>query len=187
MDAPEMFTRFPTLETPRLLLRQIAPRDAESLFTTFSDPAVMEFYGDPPHRSIEDSRDLIQRQQRWYAQCEGIRWGVTLKGADAVIGSCGFFLFDEEFRRAEMGYELARAYWRQGIMREALGAIITYAFTNTDLHRIEAVVNGANEPSKAFLLALGFTLEGTLRQRFSFANRYWDDLYFGLLKDEWRI
>jgi hypothetical protein len=36
MGAPEMFTRFPTLETPRLLLRLIAPRDAESLFTAFS-------------------------------------------------------------------------------------------------------------------------------------------------------
>ena len=31
-----------------------------------------------------------------------------------------------------MGFELARAYWRQGIMREALGAIITYAFANTE-------------------------------------------------------
>jgi len=144
--------------------------------------------GSTPHHSIEDSRDLIRRQQQWYAQCEGIRWGVTMTGAeDRVIGSCGFFLFDEEFRRAEMGYELARRYWRQGIMREALGAIITYAFANTALHRIEAVVNGANDPSKALLRALGFTLEGALRQRCFFADRYWDDVYFGLLKDEWRV
>jgi ribosomal-protein-alanine N-acetyltransferase len=186
MGAPEMFARFPPLETPRLSLRRIVATDTEALFATFSDPAVMEFYGDPPHRSVEDSRDLIRRQERWYAQCEGIRWGITLTGDEAVIGSCGFFLFDEEFRRAEMGYELARAYWRQGIMREALQAVMTYAFTSADLHRIEAVVNGANEPSKALLLKLGFTLEGTLRQRFYFANRYWNDLYFGLLKDEWR-
>jgi ribosomal-protein-alanine N-acetyltransferase len=85
-----------------------------------------------------------------------------------------------------MGYELARAYWRQGIMREALGAIITYAFTQTALHRIEAVVNDANAPSLALLLNLGFTLEGTLRQRFYFADRYWDDVYLGLLTGGWR-
>jgi ribosomal-protein-alanine N-acetyltransferase len=183
-----MFTQFPALETPRLSLRQIAPGDAEALFATFSDPAVMEFYGDPPHRSIEDSRNLIRRQEQWYAQREGIRWGITITGVDdTVIGSCGLFLFDEEFRRAEMGYELAQAYWRQGITREALSAIITYAFATTDLHRIEAVVNGANAPSRALLLALGFTLEGTLRQRFYLAGRYWDDLYFGLLKDEGRV
>jgi hypothetical protein len=46
---------------------------------------------------------------------------------------------------------------------------------------------GANEPSKALLLALGFTREGTLRQRFYFADRHWDDLYCGLLKAAWRI
>jgi len=188
MGTPEVFPWFPVLETPRLSLRQIVPRDAEALFATISDSAVMEYYGDPPHRSIEHSRDLIQRQQRWYSQREVIRWGITLTGGDdMVIGSCGFFLFDEEFRRAEMGYELAQAYWRQGIMREALGAIIAYAFANTEFHRIEAVVNGANEPSQALLLALGFALEGALRQRFYLANRYWDDLYFGLLKDEWRV
>jgi ribosomal-protein-alanine N-acetyltransferase len=181
-----MFARFPMLETPRLILRQIVPSDADALFATFSDPAVMKYYGDPAHQSIEDSRDLIQRQQHWYTRHEGIRWGITRTGEDTVIGSCGFFLFDEEFRRAEMGYELAQAYWRQAIMREALGAIIAYAFSETALRRIEAVVNGGNESSKSLLLALGFSPEGTLRQRFYFAQHYWDELYFGLLKDEWR-
>jgi RimJ/RimL family protein N-acetyltransferase len=59
--------------------------------------------------------------------------------------------------------------------------------SETTLNRIEAVVNGANEASKALLLTLGFTREGVLRQRFYFADHYWDDLYFGLLRDEWRV
>jgi ribosomal-protein-alanine N-acetyltransferase len=186
MGVPEMFARFPTLETSRLLLRQILPGDAEALFATFSDETVMEFYGDPAHQSVEDSRDLIRRQQEWYARREGVRWGVTLKGERALIGSCGFFLFDEEFRRAEMGYELARAYWRRGIMREAARAIISYGFGAARLHRIEAVVNGGNEPSTALLRSLGFVHEGTLRQRYYLADRYWDEQYFGLLRDDWR-
>ncbi len=40
-----------------------------------------------------------------------------------------FYLLDEGFHRAETGYELNRAFWRQGIMTEAMSAIITYAFT----------------------------------------------------------
>lgn len=106
-----MFTRFPTLETPRLTLRQIHSGDAGALFATFSDAAVMEYYGEPLHSTVEESRELIHQQQGWYARGEGIRWGVTLKGDDSVIGSCGFFHFDDEFRRAEMGYELARTWW----------------------------------------------------------------------------
>ena len=109
MNIDAIFTTFPRLETERLILRQIQFSDAAAVFVTFSDEAVMEFYGEIPHRSVEESRDLIRRQHEWYAQREGIRWGITRKGEDVVIGSCGFFKFDEDFQRAELGYELARA------------------------------------------------------------------------------
>jgi [ribosomal protein S5]-alanine N-acetyltransferase len=186
MTIEQVFTSFPRIETPRLLLRQIHPEDAEAIYATFSDEAVMAFYGMLPHRSVEDSRALIERQHHWYAQREGIRWGITRKGEDTVIGSCGFHLFDEGFRRARTGYELGQTYWRQGIMSEALSAIITFAFEEMGLHRIEAVVDGVNERSKGLLRKLGFTQEGTLRQRFYVRDRYWDEHYFGLLCDAWK-
>jgi ribosomal-protein-alanine N-acetyltransferase len=182
----DMFTTFPRLETPRLVLRQIQPADAEALFATFSDEAVMEFYGDMPHRSVADSLELIRRQQGWYARREGIRWGITRRGEDEVIGSCGLFNFDEGAQRAETGYELRQAHWRQGIMSEALAAMLTFAFGEQGLHRVEAVVDDVNERSKGLLRSLGFTHEGTLRQRFFFRDRFWDEHYFGLLWEEWQ-
>lgn len=186
MTISTMFTQFPRLETTRLLLRQIQPEDAEALFATFSDEEVMEFYGHVSHKSLDDSRELIRQQQTWYAQREGIRWGITLKGEDRVIGSCGFYLFDEDSQRAETGYELNRSFWRQGIITEAMSAILHYAFTELLLHRVEAVVDANNERSKGVLRKLGFTHEGTLRERFFFGERFRDDHYFGLLKDEWQ-
>jgi ribosomal-protein-alanine N-acetyltransferase len=180
-----MFTQFPSLTTDRLHLRQIQPSDAEALFATFSDKEVMEFYGETPHRSVDDSRELIRQQHVWYAQKEGIRWGITRKGEDHVIGSCGFYRFGEDSQRAETGYELNRAFWQQGIMMEAMTAILTYAFTELKLHRVEAVVDDVNERSKGLLRKLGFTHEGTLRQRFYFRDRFWDEHYFGLLAEEW--
>jgi ribosomal-protein-alanine N-acetyltransferase len=185
MTIDAMFTWFPRLETPRLVLRQIQPEDAEAIFATFSDEQVMEFYGHLPHRSVEDSRELIRQQHVWYAKREGIRWGITRKGEKRVIGSCGFYLFDLDSQHAETGYELNRSFWRQGIMTEAMSAILTYAFTELSLHRIEAVVDDVNERSKGLLKKLGFTHEGTLRKRFYFRERFWDEHYFGLLRDEW--
>src|ERR1051326_3621471 len=110
MSIEAIFATFPRWETERLILRQIQFSDADAVFVTFSDEAVMEFYGEIPQRSVDESRELIRRQHEWYAQREGIRWGITRKGEDMVIGSCGFFKFDEEFQRAEIGYELAQAY-----------------------------------------------------------------------------
>ena len=185
MTSDTAFIHFPCLTTKRLLLRQIQPNDAEALFAIFSDEEAMQFYGHEPHRSLDDTRELIRQIHVRYAQRESIRWGITREGDDRVIGSCGFYLFDEGFHRAETGYELNRAFWRQGIMTEAMSAIITYAFTELGLHRIEAVTDDINERSKGLLWKLGFTHEGTLRLRFYFRGRFWDEHYFGLLKDEW--
>ncbi len=185
MDALDVFTKFPRITTEQLLLRQIIPDDTEALYATFSDEAVMQFYGDEAHRSLDDSRHLIHLQQEWYARRAGIRWGITRHGEDNVIGSCGLFNFDEEQRRAEVGYELRRVYWRQGIMREALTAILSLAFGPMALHRVEALTDGRNAASQGILTSLGFTHEGTLRERFYFHGGYHDDWYFGLLSGDW--
>src|SRR5260221_12207083 len=93
MTIDAMFTQFPCLTTDRLLLRQIQLTDAETLFAIFSDENGMEFYGHMPHRSEDDSRELIRHQHAWYARREGIRWGITRKGQARGIGSCALSLF----------------------------------------------------------------------------------------------
>ncbi|HEY0754133.1 MAG TPA: GNAT family protein [Ktedonobacteraceae bacterium] len=186
MTIDAAFTHFPLLSTKRLLLRQIQPEDVEALFATFSDEEAMQFYGHEPHRSLEETRQALEQTQVRYAQRKAIRWGITLKGADdRVIGSCSFHYFDSDFHRAETGYELNRAFWRQGLMAEAMSAILTYGFTELGLHRVEAIIDIANEPSKKLLLKLGFTYEGNLRQRYAWRDRFEDEHYFGLLQDEW--
>jgi ribosomal-protein-alanine N-acetyltransferase len=185
MSIDAMFTPFPCLTTDRLLLRHIQPNDAEALFAIFSDEEAMQFYGHEPHRSLDDTRELIRQIHVRYAQRESIRWGITLQSEDKVIGSCSFHHFDEGFHRAEIGYELHRTFWGKGIMFEAISAILTYGFTELELHRVEAIIDIANERSKGLLWKLGFTYEGNLRQRYAFRDRFEDEHYFGLLKDEW--
>ena len=185
MSIDAAFTHFPSLTTNRLRLRQIQPEDAEALFATFSDEEAMQFYGHEPHWSLDETRRSIEQTQTRYARREAIRWGVTLKDEDRVIGSCSFHHFDTGFHRAETGYELNRAFWRQGLMAEAMSAILTYGFTELGLHRVEAIIDMANEPSKKLLLKLGFTYEGNLRQRYAFRDRFEDEHHFGLLQHEW--
>ncbi|HXQ91702.1 MAG TPA: GNAT family protein [Nitrososphaerales archaeon] len=106
-----------------------------------------------------------------------------LKGE--VVGSCCFWNF-EGFHCAELGYELARKYWRQGIMVEAVSAVLTWGFNELKLHRVEANPLAKNIPSRSLLLKLGFTYEGNLRERIYFRGHFEDQLYFGLLKDIWQ-
>ncbi len=185
MSIDAAFAQFPVLTTARLRLRQAQLGDAEALFATFSDEEVMRYYGSLPHYSIADSRELIEAQRERYARRASIRWNITLAGEDRVIGSCGFHRFDEGYYRAELGYELNRTYWGQGIMSEAVSAVLTYGFAEMELHRIEAIIDDANARSKGLLLKLGFTYEGNLRERFYFNGHFEDEFFYGLLRDEW--
>jgi len=185
MTIDAAFTRFPSLTTNRLVLRHILLADAEDLFATFSDEEAMQFYGHEPHRSVDETREWIEYIQARYGRREIIRWGITRKGEDRAIGSCSFHHFDPDFHRAETGYALNRTFWGQGIMTEAMSAILTYGFTELGVHRVEAIIDIANQRSKALLLKLGFTYEGNLRQRYFFRDHFEDEHYFGLLKDEW--
>lgn len=187
MTIEAAFTHFPVLTTHRLQLRQIQPSDAEALFVPFSDEETMQFYGHELHQSLDETRASIKKALSRYARCEAIRWGITLKGkGQIIIGSCSFHHFDIGFHRAETGYILNRAFWGQGIMTEAISAVLTYGFAELGLHRVEAIIDIANERSKNLLLKLGFIYEGNLRQRYFFRGNFEDEHYFSLLKDEWR-
>ncbi|QBD79854.1 N-acetyltransferase [Ktedonosporobacter rubrisoli] len=186
MSIDAAFTSFPCLTTERLQLRQIRPSDAEELYAILSDEEAMKYYGHLPHRTLADTYELIDKIQERYAQRTAIRWGIAFKGQDRLIGTCGFHHPDTGFHCAETGYELDRAFWRQGIMREAMRAILRYGFEELGLHRIEAIIDIKNVASKQLLLKLGFTYEGVLRERYYLNGVFEDEHYFGLLRDEWR-
>ncbi len=186
MTIDAAFTTFPVLATQRLRLRKLESRDANDLYTMLSDEETMRYYGDPTYQSLAEAEAFIILRRDDYTRRREIRWGITRQDDDRIIGSCSFHQFDEGYHRTEIGYILNRACWGQGIMAEALSAILTYGFIDLGLHRIEAIIDIANERSKNVLLKLGFQYEGNLRQRFAFRGSFEDEHYFGLLRDEWR-
>ena len=84
--------------------------------------------------------------------------------------------------RAEIGYWLARPFWGQGIMTDAVGAFAKYAFEHFELERLTAHVFAENVASARVLEKNGFELEGTLRQHFLKDGRLLDARVYGLLK-----
>ncbi len=84
-----------------------------------------------------------------------------------VVGGIGFTGLDPGVsHRAELGYWLARPYWGQGIMTEAVKAVMAFAFDSFDLVRITAHVFAFNQGSARVLEKAGFQLEGHLRKHY---------------------
>jgi len=185
MSIEMAFANFPILTTERFTLRQLRVTDADALSAIFSDQETMEFDGHPPHASLDDTHGFIQEMLDRYAKRQSFRWGITRPDENSVIGTCSFHYFGPGYHRVETGYDLNRAFWGQGIMTEAMGAVLDFGFHDLALHRIEAVIDDANVRSKKLLLKLGFQYEGNLRQRYQMGDQFADEYYYGLLKEEW--
>ena len=185
MNLDRVFQAFPYLETERLVLRRLHLADAESLFAILSDEQVARFYDDEAFTEISQAREQIEAWARGYDEWRVIRWGIVQRGTEKIIGTCGYYGFHRWHGRGSLGYELARPYWRQGIMTEALAAIIGFGFREVGLNRIQAVLMPGNEASEKLLEKLGFRREGVLRQYENWGQKgHVDVLMYSLLRDE---
>ncbi|MGE8293544.1 MAG: GNAT family N-acetyltransferase [Sphingobacterium sp.] len=174
---------FPILTTERLHLRQIQDSDAPALFSYFSKDEVTLYFDLPTFQHLDEAYELVKTWQKNFLEKEAIRWAICLKdNPDQLIGSCGFHNFSTEHFRAEIGYELHPDFWQQGIMTEAISAIISFGFDSYKLNRIEAFIDPDNLASRRLLEKMNLVSEGILHDYFFEKGRFVDGEIFALLK-----
>lgn len=178
------FSMIPTLETERLRLRRIVADDAPDWLSILSHDEVRRYLVDIEQVNFDEISNIIAWTDEIISNQSGIRWAITLKPDNKMIGTCGFHAYDKSNQRLEIGYELGSDYWRQGIMREAIRAVLDFAFNTLGVHRVEADVTVGNDGSSGLLKNLGFTHEGTWRDRVYAQGQFFSLWQFGLLKDE---
>ncbi|WP_303800482.1 GNAT family N-acetyltransferase [Alicyclobacillus macrosporangiidus] len=154
-----MAIEFPIIETERLSLRPLTLQDSEQVFEHFSDESVTEFMDIEPCRSIDEAREIIQ----FHINDTGCRWGVFDKSNGKLLGTCGYHCWViGRNPKAEIGFDLSKAYWGKGFMSEALKPVIDYGFKHMGLRLIEATVDPRNARSIQLLRRLGFIRQGKL-------------------------
>ncbi len=114
------------METERLILRPWRESDAEALFKYASDPDVGPRAGWPPHKSVEESLEVI----RTFFNNDHT-WALELKETGEPIGCIGYYTYGESNIKigendAELGYWIAKPYWNKGMCTEALRVMIDY-------------------------------------------------------------
>ena len=110
--------------------------DAEALHKYASDPEVGPRAGWPPHKSEEESLEIIRTIFN-----NDRTWAIELKETGEAIGCIGYFIYGESNinigeNDAEAGYWMAKPYWNQGICTEALRLLIDYCFNEKKFQNI---------------------------------------------------
>lgn len=98
------------LHTNRLYLRQMKETDAADLFQVWSDPEVARFMNISPFTAEQQAVEMIRMLADLAQKKQAIRFSIMEKESGTIMGSCGYNYLDFEQARAEIGYDLARAF-----------------------------------------------------------------------------
>lgn len=179
------FTTYPTLETERLILRKLSRFDAPAIYEIRNDYQVTKYNIGDAYTNLEQARVLINNIQSEFADRKTIRWGITVKPDDKVVGMVGFNYWDRQDHRTAIGFDLRQDKWRKGIMTEAVCEVIRFGFQNMKVNRIEADASIYNVGSITLLQKIGFIQEGIQREQYYEDGNYHDLALFALLKRDW--
>ena len=152
------------MQTDRIILRRWHEKDAAILYKYASDPDVGPRAGWPAHKSVEESREVIDR----YFSNDAT-WAIVLKHIGEPVGCIGFYTYQQSNipigeEDCEVGYWVAKPYWNQGICTEALRLMIAYCIHVRRFSTIYADYFTGNPASGRVMEKCGFRDTGRLNR-----------------------
>ncbi|CUH92316.1 GNAT family N-acetyltransferase [Herbinix luporum] len=192
MDFTKYFPTLPSIETKRLLLRQITLSDSDGRDSLefINDYSVYRFWGLYDEKRNPDKRPIKQLKldfhynetMKEYKAGRELTWLMELKENRKVIGEIVLYDFQLDLQ-ADIGYRLNKNYWGHGYATEAGQAIVNFAFETLKLERLQIRCFTNNPASARIAEKLGFRQEGHIRNG-AILNVMTDYYIFGLLKDD---
>lgn len=176
-----------TIETGRLILRRFCLSDCESVYQNWaSDALVQRMYHEPVYEKVEEVKQLLTQYITAYKKQDYYRWAIILKSENTCIGQIAFFLVDNNNMLCEIEFCLGRTYQNKGYITEATKAVISFGFEKVNFNRIQITHRENNNASQRVIDKCGFQYESTLRQFFFREDKFYDRLYYSILKKDWR-
>ena len=184
LDLSRFFEQHPTLETERLILRQLRSDDREAIFDYASDPEVTKYMLFNRHQSIEEADVFLESVRVTSEKRERIEFAMELRSTGEFIGVCGLHHFSPQDHRAEVGYVMRRTFWGKGYMVEAVRELLRFAFEEMGMHHVYATCFEANERSARVMERCGMRYEGTMRDHQVIRGEYVTSKLYSILRHE---
>jgi len=145
------------IETPRLILRAPCLDDADAIFAEYAqDPIVSKYLVWKPHRQVPETRAFLQRCKEERLAGRSFAFVVLKKNNDHPIGMV------EIGSDGCLGYVLGQAYWGQGLMTEAVKAVVAWASAQDSISKIWATCDVGNPASARVMEKAGLKFEKAL-------------------------
>ncbi len=178
------------MEAPRVVLRRPVPADwrAWSILRADSRDFLVPWepsWPDDAQTLAAYRRRLRQMTAEWRSD-QGYGFFIYLREGERLVGGVNLsHLRRGVAQTASVGYWMGRGDSNKGLMTEAMGALLPYAFDRLGLHRVEAACLAHNKASRALLARLGFREEGYAVRYLKINGSWQDHVLHSLLADEY--
>ncbi len=172
------------LETERLTLRPFTQEDAADLYEYAKDPRVGPAAGWQPHKSVEESREIIGS----VFSAPNV-FAVVDKPSGKVIGSAGFVGRHQSLLPGpddEIGYALSPDFWGRGLMPEAVRELLRYGFEELGLATVWCGHYDFNDKSRRVVEKCGFIYRFTDKTWAEWMEEERTELHYALTREEWQ-
>ncbi|MEN6357878.1 MAG: GNAT family N-acetyltransferase [Armatimonadota bacterium] len=186
MKEADFYKNLPRLETERLVIRKYTLEDIDDYYGFASDPEVTKFLRWGPHPNWSYTSEYIQGVLDSYSDGKDTPWGIEHKAEKKIIGSIHIMQLDLYHKKAQIGFVLARTYWGNGYMVEAVNTVFEYCFTKLQLNRIEGLCIPENNAGVRVMQKTGMKLEGLLRQCQYQKSEFRDFQIFAILRSDYK-
>lgn len=176
------------IETERLVVRCYQPSDARLLMESVQESVEhlkpwMPWAHDEPLPFEQKLRGVRRFRGKFDLQ-EDYVYGIFNPEETKLIGGTGLHTRLGD-RQLEIGYWIHKDFINKGLVTESTAALVKVAFEVIHIHRLEIHCDPGNQASASIPRKLGFTHEGTLRQKTPFLDRWSDSMVWGLLETEY--
>jgi ribosomal-protein-alanine N-acetyltransferase len=155
MNISKLFSKFPTLQTERLILRQVNENDLSELHELNNDPDVIKNINEGAHFTPSESfNNIVNFFPRLFNNEECITWGIALKENNELIGIRRCYV-DSSNEPVTIQGQIRRKYRNKNYTFEAYIEIIKF-LRIAEVKGIKANTTKDNLPAINLLKKLGF-------------------------------
>ncbi|MCR8842437.1 GNAT family N-acetyltransferase [Paenibacillus sp. SC116] len=170
-----------TIRTDRLLIRPFQLSDAQRVYEFCNNYNVYKSTLTLPYPyPIESAISWIQTHEDNFNNNRYYEFAITDKNTHELYGAIGL-TNHKTHKNGELGYWIAEEYWGKGYATEATKAVIAFAFSEKQYHKVYARFFASNPASGRVMQKVGMLEEGRLAQHVYKENKYEDLIHYGIL------
>jgi RimJ/RimL family protein N-acetyltransferase len=175
----------PTIRSENVTLREVQESDAEALLAMLTTEEVAEFVSPLP-RTVDGFSGFIIEARHERTLGSSFCFAVVPDGYEDAMGLFQVRQLEPGFGSAEWGFAIGSPFWGTGLFLKGAKAVINFSFGVVGVHRLEARSIASNGRGNAALRKVGAVQEGILRRSFQRDGRYFDQILWSIVKDDWR-